>query len=642
MPNEVVGFKINGSTYEYDHEHLANLPTIDATPTANSTNAVQSGGVKSALDGLQAEIPTVDAVPTQGSTNAVSSGGVYTALEDKADKDSTPKIAISEEMEADLYVCDSNGNVIAEFADGHIKTKNFDSSDINTETDTTFTESGKPADSKAVGDRFSVVEGEIPDVSGFVEVRTPEETEADLYVCDNNGNVLAEFADGHIKTKNFDSGDIEERVEALEETPAPSGYEYIPSINPTNADADLYIADENGNAIARFGYGHMQTRDFDSRAITPKVITVKKDGTGDFTSVRLAVDSIHDASSLDRPYLIEIYPGTYNILEDYSQSEIEATGFVGLMLTDGISLIGVGNRNAVVLHGELDPDTYDSTLRNEVSTLNMCDTGSIENLTVTAEHIRYCVHDDFPATLPYFYRHVKNCRFSIINPTSGTEGKTWGEGAKQGKSTLLEDSDFGTCLLWHSDNTASGTRTINLTIKNCTAQFLTVRNINHSFFNTVHIYGGNFGIIRFMFDNGTVQTKMMSVDGDVKDAMIFAPDDWCYKTGDITVFPTNGTMLLQVGMLVRPNFSPFWTAGSLVVVTDPNLAYGVVVGIDDRFVYVQKGGYINAERMGLQNVSIGDKVTVSQSGSLELNGTGDEFGVIFASFTDYGSYIRRI
>ena len=44
MP-EVTGFKINGSTYEYDHEHLANLPTIDATPTANSANAVQSGGV---------------------------------------------------------------------------------------------------------------------------------------------------------------------------------------------------------------------------------------------------------------------------------------------------------------------------------------------------------------------------------------------------------------------------------------------------------------------------------------------------------------------------------------------------------------------------------------------------------------------
>lgn len=64
MPNEVVGFKINGSTYKYDHEELANLPDIDATPTANSTNAVQSGGVKSALDTLQAQIPQIDSTLT--------------------------------------------------------------------------------------------------------------------------------------------------------------------------------------------------------------------------------------------------------------------------------------------------------------------------------------------------------------------------------------------------------------------------------------------------------------------------------------------------------------------------------------------------------------------------------------------------
>ena len=62
-------------------EIIAKIPQVDAAPTANSTNAVQSGGVKSALDGLQAEIPTVDAVPTQGSSNAVSSGGVYDALQ---------------------------------------------------------------------------------------------------------------------------------------------------------------------------------------------------------------------------------------------------------------------------------------------------------------------------------------------------------------------------------------------------------------------------------------------------------------------------------------------------------------------------------------------------------------------------------
>ena len=67
--------KINFKGVEYNIK-----PLMDTEPTANSTNAVQSGGVKSALDGLLAEIPTVDAVPTHGSNNAVRSGGVYESL----------------------------------------------------------------------------------------------------------------------------------------------------------------------------------------------------------------------------------------------------------------------------------------------------------------------------------------------------------------------------------------------------------------------------------------------------------------------------------------------------------------------------------------------------------------------------------
>lgn len=52
--------------------------TTDATPTQNSTNPVQSGGVYTALQNVAI---TKDSVPTQNSTNAVESGGVYSALQ---------------------------------------------------------------------------------------------------------------------------------------------------------------------------------------------------------------------------------------------------------------------------------------------------------------------------------------------------------------------------------------------------------------------------------------------------------------------------------------------------------------------------------------------------------------------------------
>lgn len=47
-------------------------PLMDAEPTENSINAVQSGGVKSALDGLQAEIPDIDDTLTQSGQAADS------------------------------------------------------------------------------------------------------------------------------------------------------------------------------------------------------------------------------------------------------------------------------------------------------------------------------------------------------------------------------------------------------------------------------------------------------------------------------------------------------------------------------------------------------------------------------------------
>lgn len=55
---------------------------LDQTPTQNSTNAVESGGVYTALQGKQNTL-TFDSAPTDGSSNPVTSDGIYTALDDK-------------------------------------------------------------------------------------------------------------------------------------------------------------------------------------------------------------------------------------------------------------------------------------------------------------------------------------------------------------------------------------------------------------------------------------------------------------------------------------------------------------------------------------------------------------------------------
>ncbi len=69
---------------------------MDDTPTENSVKPAKSGGIKSALDGVESDISdintalagkqdtlTFDDTPTSGSSNPVKSGGVYTELANK-------------------------------------------------------------------------------------------------------------------------------------------------------------------------------------------------------------------------------------------------------------------------------------------------------------------------------------------------------------------------------------------------------------------------------------------------------------------------------------------------------------------------------------------------------------------------------
>ena len=86
------------------------------------------------------------------------------------------------------------------------------------------------------------------DLSNYPEIANGPAT-VDLDVTDQYGNVLVRFANGHIKTKEFDSS---EGFAKLGEYP--------------NA-ADLDITDESGRVLVRFKNGHIQTKNFNSASV---------------------------------------------------------------------------------------------------------------------------------------------------------------------------------------------------------------------------------------------------------------------------------------------------------------------------------------------------------------------------------------
>ena len=107
-------------------------------------------------------------------------------------------ITTSNNQDADLEFSDEQGNVLIRASNGHIKTKNFDSS--------------KDASEEERGLMSAIDKIKLNTIEGGAEVNDVETREdlsdVDLDFSDEQGNVLTRFSNGHIKTKNFDSSDF--------------------------------------------------------------------------------------------------------------------------------------------------------------------------------------------------------------------------------------------------------------------------------------------------------------------------------------------------------------------------------------------------------------------------------------------------
>ena len=182
-------------------------------------------------------------------------------------------------------------------------------------------------------------------------------------------------------------------------------------------------------------------------------IIVKPDGTGHFTNPVDAILSITD-SAKNNPYDILIYPGTYDIMslitipatpnltwDETSQSYPNR----GLELPDYVNLIGVGDKEDIVLKGELSGTATAEQIKC-LSTINLMQNNKLENLTITAKNLRYAVHHESGGRLKDWFGKMKNVVVKHFgNDFAYAESKNaWGEGCSSGSEIQFEDCEFYT------------------------------------------------------------------------------------------------------------------------------------------------------------------------------------------------------
>lgn len=92
-------------------------------------------------------------------------------------------------------------------------------------------------------------EGGVPIMinNGVDVLETDDEDNSDgeLYISDEKGNVIAMFTEGGLQTKDFSSNTTPQNMFDVTE-------------------ADFKITDESGNSIVEFASGHIKTKNFDS------------------------------------------------------------------------------------------------------------------------------------------------------------------------------------------------------------------------------------------------------------------------------------------------------------------------------------------------------------------------------------------
>ena len=168
---------INSSTDKYKQCRLmaaswsttvTDWQDVDSTPTANSDNLVTSGGVYE----IKEELENVE------NKSVFTDGGYFTR--------------------AEISIVDEKDNCVLQAKNGHIKTKNFDSSNAATKSEV----------SDAVANLVSSSELQEA-LSDFPPMDNAENDDESLSIVDEESNCIAQFKGGHLKTKNFDSSNID-------------------------------------------------------------------------------------------------------------------------------------------------------------------------------------------------------------------------------------------------------------------------------------------------------------------------------------------------------------------------------------------------------------------------------------------------
>lgn len=376
-------------------------------------------------------------------------------------------------------------------------------------------------------------------------------------------------------------------------------------------------------------------------------ITVKADGTGQFKTLRSALEQTND-SSAEKQYNIHIYEGDYNVFSDYTIDEIINPCFSGLRLRDYVNICGEGDYKKIRLIGRLD-NSIANEVSIRVSTLNLSSINNVENITVIGKNTRYAIHDDANTLGLKAKRKYKNV-FAYKEAGNGL-APAYGAGCQNGAyyefDNFIATSEMGTPFSLHNFSNFTEKSTFIL--------------------NNVQCYNLGMGRVDSPRYNFSIEfpNEMSNTNDDIVMNGCYIPNG-IYSFADMSAYGVNKTGQIDFsikgnGNTIAPNLienydgkqyfidfdeeTTYYTASSKIVkgqpvklsrdgkaipmVDDDSNASFVGVALTDASVNekvaIRHNGYLQPSDTSLTGISVGDKIGVV-NGSLAIVTSEDYIG----------------
>lgn len=350
----------------------------------------------------------------------------------------------------------------------------------------------------------------------------------------------------------------------------------------------------------------------------PKTITIKTDDTGNFQNFRAATEYIKN-NPYTYGYIIEVYPGIYDVLADYTSEEINAasysadeSGFCGITISNGVYVKGVGPRDSIIIKGYLGLNDYTSTVRSQISTLHFSGNSGIENVTVTSENIRYTIHDDFSANVDATHI-IKNCVLNNIVSTNGTSrSDAYGLGTKSGETVIIEDCILTPNLGYHNNVGFTKPDSVRL-INTMVTDIIGLNDTDSDVTGTLELFNSQCGAITHNILSSEPHIKIVGVGES------YTPIDssYAYETGDVIIRACN--IYTEVGKAMKRVSG--YELSQVQNTSSKNGFIGICIKKDNNMAWVQTHGYISSALLGTTDISawqIGDYLGIGSGGYLAV------------------------